>query len=87
MNNISALIRQRGQLTIPASIRDRFSWLQDSMAVLISVSGSDSVVIKPHTAVFATNWSKLRRNIAKTRRFSGRRGNLSKFIAQDRLGH
>jgi bifunctional DNA-binding transcriptional regulator/antitoxin component of YhaV-PrlF toxin-antitoxin module len=87
MNTFSALIRQRGQLTIPATIRDKFDWLQDSMAVIISVVNQDTLTLKPHVQPTSFYWPKLYSEVKRVRGFRGQRGNLSQFIAKDRLSH
>jgi len=87
MNTISALIRQRGQLTIPAPIRDKFFWLGDSMAVTFSIVSQDAITIRPQLQTSSSYWPKLYSEIKRVRSFRGQRGNLSQFIAQDRLSH
>lgn len=89
--NISstAIIRQRGQLTIPDSIRDALSWLKTDTVVAITPKSPDELVITPYkkSASDRVNWDEIWRKIKLTRSFKGKRGNLSRFIAEDRKHH
>ena len=81
-----SIIRDRGQLTIPDSIRRVVSWITPMSAVSISVIKPDEIVIKPHQK--QGNWDQVWENIRKSRAISGR-GNLSAadFLEQDRRSH
>ncbi len=81
-----SIIRERGQLTIPDSIRRMVNWVTPSSAVSISVIKPDEIVIKPHQSQI--NWDKIWENIKKARSISGK-GNLStsEFLRQDRSAH
>lgn len=79
------IIRQRGQLTIPDSIRKIIPWLSPMSAVTISAEKADEIVIKPHKQEY--NWTKIWAGIKKARNIKGKRGNLSKFISEDRYNH
>ncbi|OGY09109.1 MAG: hypothetical protein A2782_00100 [Candidatus Blackburnbacteria bacterium RIFCSPHIGHO2_01_FULL_43_15b] len=81
-----SIIRDRGQLTIPDSIRRVVSWITPMSAVSISVIKPDEIVIKPHQK--QVNWDQVWENIRKSRAISGR-GNLSAadFLEQDRRSH
>lgn len=79
------IIRDRGQLTIPDSIRKVVSWITPMSAVSISVVKSDEIVIKPHQPQKQVDWNKLWAQIKRVRAFKGKgRGNLSAFIVEDR---
>jgi len=79
-----SIIRERGQLTIPRSIRANHSWANASSAVTISSQGEE-IVIRPKKEV---DWDKLWRQMKRVRAFKGNgRGNLSAFIAKDRKAH
>lgn len=80
-----SIIRQRGQLTIPDSIRKIVNWVTPSSAVFISVVKPDEIVIKPHKKEY--DWDKIWENVQKARAIKGKRGNLSKFIVEDRYRH
>ena len=80
-----SIIRDRGQLTIPDSIRRFVPWVNPMSAVTISVISSDEIVIRPHNYQGEVDWESLWKRIKKVRSFKGQgRGNLSEFIAKDR---
>ena len=81
-----SIIRDRGQLTIPDSIRKAISWLNPMSAVIISVVKPDEIVIKPHQQY--VDWNKIWENIRKARAIKGK-GNQSAadFLEQDRHSH
>lgn len=80
------IIRKRGQLTIPDKFRETFKWITPSSTVTISSQRPDEIVIKPITASKKlVDWDELWRDIQRVRSYKGKgRGNLSKFIAEDR---
>lgn len=53
---IISIIRGRGQLTIPDSIRQIVTWVTPSSAVSITVTKPDEIVIKPHQVMI--DWKK-----------------------------
>ena len=81
-----SIIRERGQLTIPDSIRQLISWVSPMSAVSITIIKPDEIVIRPHQA--QVDWDKIWENIRKSRAIPGK-GNLSasKFLQQDRNSH
>ncbi len=82
----TAIIRDRGQLTIPDSIRKVVNWATPLSAVTISVVNPDEIVIKPHKS--QVNWDKIWEGIKSARAIKGKgRGSLSKFIVEDRYRH
>ena len=82
----TAIIRDRGQLTIPDSIRKVVKWATPLSAVTISVVNPDEIVIKPHKS--QVDWDKIWEAIKSARAIKGKgRGSLSKFIAEDRYRH
>lgn len=86
----TATIRQRGQLTIPDQIRQKFSWLKENTVVTIVASPTGEIIIKPLSVSASSdkpNWDEIWRKIKLVRSFKGKRGNLSKFIAEDRYRH
>lgn len=83
----TSIIRDRGQLTIPDSIRKVASWTTPMSAVSISIIKPDEIVIRPHQYHKEVDWDKLWKMINKSRSFKGKRGNLSQFIAEDRHRH
>ena len=78
-----SIIRERGQLTIPESIRKTVRWAAPMSAVSISVLKPDEIVIRPHTQT--VDWGKVWENIRKSRAIVGK-GNTSasQFITSDR---
>lgn len=89
MNTTTATIRQRGQLTIPDIIRDRFTWIKTDAVVTLDATDPTRIVIQPFTANAADkpDWDLIWKMIARARAIPGKRGNLSKFIAYDRQHH
>lgn len=82
---VVSIVRDRGQLTIPDSIRKLVSWVTPSSAVSISVVKPDEIIIKPHQYQKEIDWDKLWKQIKRVRAFKGEgRGNLSAFIMEDR---
>ena len=82
MNAVS-IIRDRGQLTIPDSIRKTIGWVSPMSAVTISVVKPNEIVIRPHQT--QVDWDKLWARIRRVRAFKSKgQGNLSTFIVKDR---
>lgn len=77
-----SVIRNRGQLTIPDSIRTLREWATPNSVVIITSELPDEIVIRPHKKEY--DWDKMWKLINKSRSFKGKGGNLSKFIAEDR---
>lgn len=86
MHHTVSIIRNRGQLTIPDSIRRLLTWITPLSAVSISVIKPDEIVIKPHQK--QVNWNQIWENIRKSRAISGT-GKIStaQFLEQDRKSH
>ncbi len=82
-NQGTAIIRDRGQLTIPDSIRKTVDWIGPSSAVFISVAKPDEIVIKPHHSQKKIDWDKLLSDIKKLHSYPVK-GTMSEFIAWDR---
>lgn len=81
-----SIIRDRGQLTIPDSIRKVITWMSPMSAVTISVVKPDEIIIKPHQAHVDRDaiWDLVR----KSRAIKGKgRGSAAEFIEQDRHLH
>lgn len=81
-----SIVRDRGQLTIPDSIRRVISWITPMSAVTISVIKPDEIIIKPHQK--QVDWDQVWENIRKSRAISGK-GKIStaEFLEQDRRSH
>ncbi len=81
----TSIIRQRGQLTIPDSIRAVISWITPGSVVTVAKIKADAIVIRPHATAAETNWNKLWRDIGLSRSHKGNyKGSLSRFITQER---
>lgn len=80
------IIRERGQLTIPDSVRKLVSWVAPLSAVSISVVRPDEIVIRPHQN--GVDWDKIWESIRKSRAIHGK-GKISalEFLSKDRLFH
>lgn len=78
------IIRERGQLTIPEEVRKALKWAAPSSVVTISVEKPDEIRIQPHKTPEEINWDAIWNSIRLARSFKGKRGNLAKFIAEDR---
>jgi bifunctional DNA-binding transcriptional regulator/antitoxin component of YhaV-PrlF toxin-antitoxin module len=85
MKNI-VIIRNRGQITIPDSIRKSVSWVTPSSAVSISVTKPDEIVIKPHQLIIDKD--KIWELVKKSRAIKGKgKGNAAEFLEKDRNAH
>ncbi|MDP4000924.1 MAG: hypothetical protein Q8P83_01675 [bacterium] len=86
MKKIS-VIRERGQLTIPDSIRQVVGWVAPMSAVSISVVKPDEIVIKPHQQ--KVDWNRLWKLIKKSRSLGIGRATSSaaEFLEKDRRSH
>ncbi len=81
-----SIVRDRGQLTIPDSIRRIVNWIGPMSAVTISISKPDEIIIRPHSQIIDKEiiWGK----INKSRMIKGK-GKLStaEFLTADRQSH
>ena len=66
----TSIIRNRGQLTIPDSIRKLVNWAGPQSAITISVIKSDEIVIRPHQKQI--DWDKIWEGIRKSRAIKGK---------------
>lgn len=81
-----SIIRERGQLTIPDSIRQMANWVTPLSAVTISLIKPDEIIIKPH--VQKVNWDQIWGNIRKSRAITGKgKVSSSEFLREDRNSH
>ncbi len=78
-----SIIRNRGQLTIPDSIRKSINWIGPLSPITISLVKPDEIVIRPHQHQVDVDWEKLWKQIKRVRSFKGD-VNLSQFIMEDR---
>lgn len=83
---IVSIIRERGQLTIPESVRKIVGWANPMSAVSITVTKADEIIIKPHSQFL--DWEQIWANIRKSRAISGKgKISASKFLKTDRSEH
>lgn len=82
----TAIVRQRWQLTIPDSIRERVGWINPGVVVSLATVSPGEIVIRPHLSdSHSVNWAKLWRSIELARSHEGSyKGRLSEFIIEDR---
>lgn len=86
----TAVIRQRGQLTIPNKIREMLSWAKENTTVILEATVNNMIIVKPYGFTHsdaAQKWQKAWDAIQLARSFKGKKGNLSQFVAQDRETH
>lgn len=83
----TAIIRDRGQLTIPEKIRGLLKWPTSNSVVSIAITTNSEILIKPYPTDKIVDWTSLWKEIKRVRSFKGKRGNLSKFVALDRTKH
>jgi bifunctional DNA-binding transcriptional regulator/antitoxin component of YhaV-PrlF toxin-antitoxin module len=78
-----SIIRDRGQLTIPDSIRRRVGWATTNSAVSISVVKPDEIIIRPNQNY--VDWDKIWENIRQSRAISGKgHESAASFLEKDR---
>ncbi len=83
---VVSIIRERGQLTIPESIRRIVNWVAPLSAISISVVRPDEIIIKPHKQ--NVEWDQIWENIKKSRAISGKGTvSASEFLQADRSAH
>ncbi len=85
-----AVIRQRGQLTIPDSLRKQVSWAKSNMVISISINNINELILKPYSVEKKTGkayWKEIWGQLELCRSLKGKRGNLSQFIVEDREKH
>lgn len=90
LSQTSSFIRQRGQLTIPETIRKDADWASPGSPVTVVRTKVDEIAIRPFVPKKPLNWEKLYKQIKRVRSFKGKGKpvSLSEFIAKDRIsGH
>lgn len=81
-----SIIRDRGQLTIPDSVRRLVSWVTPQSAVTISVIKSDQILITPHQK--QVDWDKIWEGIRKSRAVKGKNAiSAAEVLQRDRQSH
>lgn len=81
-----SIVRNRGQLTIPDSIRQIVDWVTPMSVVAISVVKPDEIIITPLQQKI--NWDRIWENIRRSRAIKGK-GHMSaaEFLKEDRNSH
>lgn len=82
-----SIIRSRGQLTIPDSIRTLREWTSVNSPVVITSERSEEIVIRPHKKEF--DWDQIWKGISKVRALKGKGSTTStaEFLVKDRKSH
>ena len=85
----TAIVRDRGQLTIPGSMRGKADWVAPGSVVTLVQTRPDEIIVKPHAYAKKIDWEVLWSRIKKVRSFKGKGGSmsLSEFIEKDRQSH
>ncbi|OGK37751.1 hypothetical protein A3B02_00500 [Candidatus Roizmanbacteria bacterium RIFCSPLOWO2_01_FULL_42_14] len=83
----TAIIRDRGQFTIPDRIREALKWALPNSVVSLVTTSKNELLIKPYQASMDIDWEQMWKEIYKARSVKGKRGNLSNFITSDRENH
>lgn len=84
---IVSIVRERGQVTIPDSIRKIAKWISPSAVITISLEKPDKISIEPHVTKEEMHWDKIWDAVHLARSFKGKHGHLSSLIAKDRQDH
>lgn len=82
-----SVIRNRGQLTIPDSIRALRTWAEPNSVVTITSDRPDEIVIRPHKKDY--DWNKIWAGIKLSRSLKGKGDTVStaEFLEKDRRSH
>lgn len=82
-----SIIRNRGQLTIPDSIRVLRKWTEPNSVVTITSDKPDEIVIRPYKKDY--DWEKIWEGIRKSRALKGRgkASSAAEFLEKDRRSH
>jgi bifunctional DNA-binding transcriptional regulator/antitoxin component of YhaV-PrlF toxin-antitoxin module len=83
----TAIIRDRGQLTIPEKIRKALKWSHTNSVVSLTATSNDELIIKPYKNEEKTDWERIWLDIDLSRSYKSKKGNLAKFIVNDRENH
>ncbi|OGD97073.1 hypothetical protein A3A49_00890 [Candidatus Curtissbacteria bacterium RIFCSPLOWO2_01_FULL_38_11b] len=81
----AVVVRDKGQVTIPEKIRKSIDWITPSSVVTVTAEKPNEIIIQPYEQK-KVDWDKLWKDLKRVRSYRGKgRGNLSAFIAEDRL--
>ena len=79
------IVRERGQVTIPTKIRKAAEWTEPEQAVIFVLMKDGELRLRPYAPAHTNDWSAIWKGVHLARSQKGKRGNLSRFIASDRL--
>lgn len=84
----TSIIRQRGQLTIPDSLRKQLNWATPLSPVSITIEKPNKIVITPHIVQSNVNWDAVWLMLKRARSIKGT-GQISgaEFLVDDRQRH
>jgi bifunctional DNA-binding transcriptional regulator/antitoxin component of YhaV-PrlF toxin-antitoxin module len=82
-----AIVRDRGQLTIPDSIRKRVQWMAPMSPVYVYAVKPGEVTIRPQQTYI--NWDEIWAGVKDARSITGKSGatSASEFLQHDRASH
>ena len=81
-----SVVRNRGQLTIPESIRIQREWVSPNSVVTITSENPHEIIIRPHIKKY--DWDKIWSMVKRARAIKGRgKGNAAEFLEKDRRSH
>lgn len=82
----TSIIRNRGQLTIPESIRRVVEWASPLSVVSVSIDRPNEITIRPHAAQKKPDWDTIWQGIRLARSFKGKNETKSanQLISEDR---
>lgn len=88
----TAVIRQRGQLTIPDKVRDMLAWLNEGEAVGLEIrEGEMGILIRPKAEIKKEyDWDRIWAGIKRCRSYKPKKKqelSASEFVAMDRYNH
>jgi len=83
----TAVIRNRGQLTIPEKIRQVLYWSLPNSVVTVTANSKDELIIRPFKEQKHVDWASVWLNIGLSRSFLGKNTSLSDFVLKDRESH
>lgn len=85
-NQAIAILRDRGQVTIPDEIRSSLYWMSHNSALSFSIVDPYRVSIEPQRP--GVDWDAIHASIAKARSIHGKsKQSAASFLAKDRQSH
>lgn len=85
MTESLAIIRNRYQLTIPASLRKFINWLTPQKVIKVKLVSGEKVLIEPYSEK-SVDWDEIWKSFAAASKIA-RKTSLSNFVIQDRSRH